>query len=481
MLQGAARGRRAPMLHDMAALALLHQYGDSLRPGVGEGGGRAALREAERKKAAEDESDMSWPGHTPPAKQVESSAPPEEGVRKSMPALGFSCEWAFPDEYLPQAVLAAFAADQAKHAVGSREWQAIVNTYAECHTVQKAAHDIRHFLEIRLRELKATEISIAVELSTHSETPGRFHAHCVFSWIKSMASGQGYMTKSKQAFASLMPWSFFGKLPQIRANAAKGRHAVVSMQRAHAYLQVRKTGTLYQWSNFQKGVEFVCPAKWVMHWWQLNKLTAENAKAEILANRDGIERSVAQISYWEDAVTEAMYREEQRVLKLRLASTFSQFKSFPIVLDFIRQHSVEAYARRARFQFLVVVGESNTGKTQFALSLYGPDRTYYTNVQNADEPNLKDFSRRQHRAIVFDEATPAFVVSNKVVFQANADGVRVQESRCQQYSTWRFLYAVPMIVCTNAFDLSTVSPSEARWLRMNMLLLNVGSNPTFVA
>eukprot|EP00975_Prorocentrum_lima_P001901 412853-Prorocentrum_lima.AAC.1 len=76
----------------------------------------------------------------------------------------------------------------------------------------------------------------------------------------------------------------------------------------------------------------------------------------------------------------------------------------------------------ARFPFLVLIGESCTGKTQFALSLYGRETTYYINVQSADEPNLKDYQRCRHTAILMDEATPKFVVRHKALFQANSEG-----------------------------------------------------------
>ena len=128
---------------------------------------------------------------------------------------------------------------------------------------------------------------------------------------------------------------------------------------------------------------------------------------------------------------------------------------------------------------MVLIGESCTGKTQFALSLYGRETTYYINVQSADEPNLKDYQRCRHTAILMDEATPKFVVKNKALFQANSEGVQLQESKCQQFSTWRFLYGTPIIVCTNRFNQLDVEPHDRLWLQSNMMCLNIGNSPTY--
>eukprot|EP00969_Alexandrium_andersonii_P060033 2643719-Alexandrium_andersonii.AAC.1 len=56
----------------------------------------------------------------------------------------------------------------------------------------------------------------------------------------------------------------FGDTPRVNlGSASKGRHALASVQCTHAYLQVMKLGALRSWSNYRKGVEFVCQARWV--------------------------------------------------------------------------------------------------------------------------------------------------------------------------------------------------------------------------
>ena len=282
------------------------------------------------------------------------------------------------------------------------------------------------------------------------------------------------------ACVSMYVWSFQGSAPCVRFNHSKGRGAIGSIQRAHAYLQIRKTGSMVRWSNYRKGLEFVCQANWTLNWWMLGKLTCEAAKDEILDNKHQCERSLQAVNHWQALMQEREEKKEQMAVKASVARHFKAFKFFASLEMFKERRSEVHYGKATRFPFAVIVGESNTGKTQLAQSLYGAESTFYCNVQNAEEPNLKGFMRGKHRAILMDEATPGFVVQNKVVFQANVEGCFLQESRCQQFSTLKLLYSTAIIVCTNCWDLRTVHPDEQRWLRANSIELHVGKEPTFV-
>ena len=84
----------------------------------------------------------------------------------------------------------------------------------------------------------------------------------------------------------------------------------------------------------------------------------------------------------------------------------------------MERHSAAFHGLATRLPFAAIVGESNTGKAQLAQSLSGADCAFYCNVQSAEESNRNAFSRRKHRAISMDDATPVVVVQIKVVFGA---------------------------------------------------------------
>ena len=387
----------------------------------------------------------------------------------------FTCEWAFPAPLFENPVCAKHGEELAALPTGSARWNAKLEEYTATDFVKTASVQFMAFVDLRAKELEATELSWSIEYCPGSETAGRFHAHAVFSVVKREAGGGQPMNLGRKE-----PWSFHGSAPCVRVNHAKGRGAIGSIQRAHAYLQIRKTGSMVKWSNYRKGHEFVCQANWTLNWWMLGKLTCEGAKDEILDNMHQCERALRAVSHWEALMQEREEKKEQLAVKASVSRSFSAFRRYPILDAFMERHSASFYGLATRFPFAVIVGESNTGKTQLAQSLYGAESTFYCNVQNAEEPNLKGFSRGKRRAILMDEATPAFVVQNKVVFQANVEGCFLQESRCQQFSTWKLLYSTPIIVCTNSWDLRTVHPDEQWWLASNSMVLHVGSEPTFV-
>ena len=98
---------------------------------------------------------------------------------------------------------------------------------------------------------------------------------------------------------------------------------------------------------------------------------------------------------------------------------------------------------------MVLEGPSSVGKTVLAKSFFGPDKTFYYNMQTAAEPDLRGFKIGHHKACVFDEITWGQVIKLKVLFQAGVDGVDLGVSQCNQFAYWRFLYGVAIICCTN--------------------------------
>jgi hypothetical protein len=167
-------------------------------------------------------------------------------------------------------------------------------------------------------------------------------------------------------------------------------------------------------------------------------------------------------------------REEQTQVKMLLQGVCRPWKEFANVLAWKAQYVKDNYGKLHRFKFLVLHGPSRLGKTQFALHLFGPQHTFYCNCQSATEPNLKDFQREIHKAIVLDEVHAGMVVSNKSLFQCHAEGVSLMESRCQQFATSRFLYQVALILCTNNWCPQELKDREnGDWLVKNSVVVSI--------
>ena len=108
------------------------------------------------------------------------------------------------------------------------------------------------------------------------------------------------------------------------------------------------------------------------------------------------------------------------------------------------------------------------------LSLFGIQVTYVSNAQNTTEPYLKGFSRTQHKAILFDEATPNMVLKNKQLFQANSDGASTGMTPSGQYLTQFWLYQVPILICCNEWLTEEMKAKpEYQWIIDNSEVVHI--------
>ena len=58
--------------------------------------------------------------------------------------------------------------------------------------------------------------------------------------------------------------------------------------------------------------------------------------------------------------------------------------------------------------------------------MFGEASTLVVDSENATTPSLREFDRRVHKAIVFDECAGAsFILVNKKVMQAHRDGAKL--------------------------------------------------------
>ena len=79
-----------------------------------------------------------------------------------------------------------------------------------------------------------------------------------------------------------------------------------------------------------------------------------------------------------------------------------------------------------RYSMLVLVGGSKLGKTELAKDFKGPAQTLVVDCQHTTHPDLRDFDPRKHKAVVMDDiAGSDFVLANKKLLQAHADGAKL--------------------------------------------------------
>ena len=205
--------------------------------------------------------------------------------------------------------------------------------------------------------------------------------------------------------------------------------------------------------------------------WKRRKMSHAVAKEQMMLCRSrGTKAFIAEVDYhaaWERAKRQAALRELlTSLIRMR------PFKTLPTVVEW-QSERARLFGSATRFKFLVLNGDTRFGKTSFAKHVYGPDHSLVVPCQNVSEPYLKDL-KDHHKVIIFDEASPAMVVSNKALFQAGLDPVILSQSRCQDYAYSIWVYGLPMIVCTNDWQVpGAVSSHDRKWLDGNSVCIDV--------
>ena len=124
-------------------------------------------------------------------------------------------------------------------------------------------------------------------------------------------------------------------------------------------------------------------------------------------------------------------------------------------------------------------GPSRTGKTQFAINLFGITTTLEVNCASADHPPLRAFSRNDHKCIVLDGTSTSMVVTNKRLFQSPNCQVIIGLSPTNMNAYPVYLNDAALIICTNTWhhELSAMKDADAQWLRKNMVFIDVQGPP----
>ena len=271
----------------------------------------------------------------------------------------------------------------------------------------------------------------------------------------------------------------FAERPVLRVCTARGKSAESAVQRLHAYNQWCKVGSLFRENNYPRGSEWVCKASWTLQAWQTRKLSPEEAKNELIFNRDQVQNSLDKIQAVQVAEIEQWMRSEKakRVAEIEVPGVLRDFKEYRVVREWQKQY-LQSLARQklTRFKFLVLCGPSRHGKTRFACSLYGISRTYVAQCQGVKQPAMAGYDPRKHQAILLDEPSQELVESCKVFLQAALEGGELYQSPTQRFTRWIWVYGVPIIICTNDWITPEDNSKLAQWIRANQVYLEVSED-----
>lgn len=233
--------------------------------------------------------------------------------------------------------------------------------------------------------------------------------------------------------------------------------------------------------------EYGVTAKMVHDLWQPGKLSHDAARQALLASRCmGADKMYGLVDWVDRQEQKRQIASSSQVLKEQLEGTLGAFRSHPNILAWQKQYSPEIKSQTLRFKPLLLQGQSQSGKTRKAISLFGHARTLIVNCQGLKEhlPSLRDFDSERHSCILFDEVSSRQVLANKMVFQGGVDPVTLSQSACNAHSYDVWLHGVPMVLCSNDFQMEDrlgqpMSEDELDWLCANIVDASLPSGVTW--
>ena len=167
-------------------------------------------------------------------------------------------------------------------------------------------------------------------------------------------------------------------------------------------------------------------------------------------------------------------------IQLALRGSLQPFKKYSLVDQFLNQFQ----EIRSRYKFLVLEGQSKTGKTYFTKWMMGnPDRVFETNCAACPEPELRDFNALYHQVILFDEAAPHMVISQKKLFQGPPCFVEMGCSATNCHSYRVLVSGIRMVICSNGWSEAVgqmKSEADKDWLHQNSFVVNVMNEPMYM-
>ena len=108
---------------------------------------------------------------------------------------------------------------------------------------------------------------------------------------------------------------------------------------------------------------------------------------------------------------------------------------------------------------------------------FGIDETFVVPCQNVLIPQLQNYVRSEHKAILFDEISSSCIEKNKQVFQANNDVALLGQTPSGDYVYHKYLYGTAMICCTNEWLEGIRRGSAAEeWLLTNSIVYDCVEN-----
>ena len=192
---------------------------------------------------------------------------------------------------------------------------------------------------------------------------------------------------------------------------------------------------------------FPVPGRWPENLWKARKLSHTTYDNYLFACRDGVLTRKRNLEAVREREEEKAEDEEMQAVVKRVRSSFPRGVVVPEAVAWLQAFQTE----RDRYPFLVVVGPSFTGKTEWAKSLFQSPLEVKMGENETFPDTMREFSRSKHDAIVLDDIRDfSFLVRNQERIQGKYDfKVEFATTPGGQCAYKRWLWKIPIVVTAN--------------------------------
>ena len=319
------------------------------------------------------------------------------------------------------------------------------------HGVKNQAHwrELVAFFELHKREWSVKYWCATLETTKQ----GKLHAHVMLQFTK-----QVNHDTSRFFFTGLKPRA---DQHDLLGDGWCRKKLQESFDRAFFYCWAEKIGQVYEESgtacttgNYQPAWVEACDCTYPVRWqwpknlWKKYKLADDKYDTYLFLSKDGTEGQKRYLDYWRQRKAEEAEDKEMAAVVKRIRTNFLKpFPNLPEADAWLANFKQEL----DRFPFLLFLGPSRSGKTEWAKSLFeSPLELKIGTLENFPEA-MRRFSRQDNDALILDDVRDAyFFVRHQEKLQGKYDAkIEFATTPGGQCSYTKWLWRVLVVATAN--------------------------------
>lgn len=272
---------------------------------------------------------------------------------------------------------------------------------------------------------------------------------------------------SKKTDCTSKFFEFEGVCPNIQINKARGKGKLASVMRGHYYAGIAdKIGVVKNYSTLVNENKFdLMSSKWTTDLVRQGKMLPKNGVDDLFKWRNNDPYPIRKMeSLYNHYVLEQSKARSEEIME-RARKKMKPFRVINKVVEWQKQYIDPS---ELRYDFLVLVGPTKSGKSEFARSLFKNPFEMKTNIV------WQGYNSIEHDGIILHDVQNVFryILNNRELFQANGvHATGASATNCYIYNV--DVLAVPIVIVTNRDGLIE---HKNEWIQGNSITYQLGED-----